>query len=357
MKKPTTKDVADLAGVSQATVSMILNNKKNVSFADKTIEKVLQAARQLNYTVPSQLRTFQHSPRKLIALFTATMSNPYYPMWNQVIEETAIPRGYNILVCNIHRRAELEKYYMEFVTDNEIAGIVYTFTPSFPGELKRIAETRPVVVIGEKDDRLDIDTVGLNSYTSGMLVAEHLLALGHKQIAFITSPIENNMTLTRRQRYQGILSTLKEHGLENNLRIKSSVSEAELPNSVYEIQAGYNLTVELLEEALVTAIIGINDMTACGIMAALRDKGYKIPQHISVCGFDNIFVASIAHPKLTTIDHCITHRARAAIDILIEKIEHLHAAVPSAPLNNSGTYKIEYTPQLIIRDSTGPCPS
>ncbi len=214
IKKPTTKDVADLAGVSQATVSMILNNKKNVSFADKTIEKVLQAARQLNYNIPSQNRTLQGSPKKLITLFTATMSNPYYPMLNQVIEETAIPRGYNILVCNIHRSAELEKYYLEYVTENEIAGIVYTFTPSFPGELKRIAESRPVVVIGEKDDRLDVDTVGLNSYKSGMLVAEHLLALGHTQIAFISSPIENNMTLTRRQRYQGILGKLKEHGLE-----------------------------------------------------------------------------------------------------------------------------------------------
>jgi LacI family transcriptional regulator len=234
---------------------------------------------------------------------------------------------------------------------------MYTFTPSFPGELKRISASRPVVMIGEKDDRLDVDIVGLNSYKSGRLVAEHLLALGHKQIAFITSPIENNMTLTRRQRYQGILNKLKEYGLENNLLIKSSVNEAELPNSIYEIQAGYNLTVELLEESSVTAIVGVNDMTACGIMAALRDKGYKIPQQISVCGFDNIFVSSIAHPKLTTIDHCIPHRAKTAVDILIEKIEHLHDPTPSTPLNNSGIYKIEYTPQLMVRESTGPCPA
>ena len=358
MKKPTTKDVADLAGVSQATVSMILNNKKNVSFADETIGKVLRAAQQLNYTVPSQPKISSMPPKKLIALFTATMSNPYYPMLNQVIEETAIPRGYNIIVCNIHRSAELEKYYLEFVTENEIAGIVYTFTPSFPGELKRIAESSPVVVIGEKDDQLDIDTIGLNSYTSGQLVTEHLLGLGHKHIAFISSPMENNMTLTRRQRYQGILDKLKEHGLENNFIMKSLANETELPNSIYEVQAGYNLTVQLLDDAAeVTAIIGVNDMTACGIMTALRDKGYEIPKQISVCGFDNIFVSSIAHPKLTTIDHCIPHRAKTAIDILIEKIEQLHAPVSLAPMNNPDTYKIEYTPQLLMRESTGPCPS
>ncbi len=143
---------------------------------------------------------------------------------------------------------------------------------------------------------------------------------------------------------------------KKNLRVKSSIKETELPNSIYEIQAGYTLTVELLEKDAVTAIVGVNDMTACGIMSALRDKGYQIPQQISVCGFDNIFVSSIAHPKLTTIDHCIPHRAKTAIDILIEKIEHLHAPVPSAPINNSGIYKIEYAPQLIIRESTGPCP-
>jgi LacI family transcriptional regulator len=211
-----------------------------------------------------------------------------------------------------------------------------------------------VVVIGEKDDSLDIDTVGMNSHKSGTLVAEHLFALGHKHIAFITSPIENNMTLTRRQRFQGILDKFTEYGLEKNLLVKSSTNEAEIPNSIYEIQSGYNLTVELLEEAAVSAIVGVNDMTACGIMAALSDKGYKIPQQISVCGFDNIFVASIVNPKLTTIDHCIPHRAKTAIDILIEKIEHLHAAIPSAPINSSGFYKIEYDPQLIIRDSTGP---
>ena len=355
MKKPTAKDVAQLAEVSPATVSMILNNKKNVSFSQETIEKVLSAAKQLNYATSSSTRAFRGKSGKLIALFTATMSNPYYPMLNQVIEETAIPRGYNIVVYNLHRSAELERYYLEFVTDNQVDGIVYTFTPTFPELLKKISESTPVVVIGEKDDRLDIDTVGMNSYKSGMLVADHLLSLGHQRIAFITSPIENNMTLTRRQRFQGILGRLTEFGVERNLLIKSATNEAEIPNSIYEIQAGYNLTMELLKETTVTAIVGVNDMTACGVMVALRDAGYKVPQQISVCGFDNIFVASIVHPKLTTIDHCIPHRAKTAIDILIEKIERLHTPQSSAPIHSAGFYKIEYEPQLIIRESTGPC--
>lgn len=357
MKKPTARDVARLANVSQATVSMILNKKTNVSFRPNTVENVLRAAQQLDYDVPSLSRTGQKPREKLIALFTATMSNPYYPMVNQVIEETAIPRGYNIVVCNIHRSAELEQYYLELVTTNLVDGIIYTFTPTLPTVLNQISVSTPVVIIGEKDDRLEMDSVSLNSQKSGMLLAEHLVALGHQDIAFITSPIGNNMILTRGQRLQGLRDTLAEYGLENRLIVKSASSEAEIPNSIYEIQSGYSLTLELLKEAQVSAIVGVNDMTACGIMTALRDNGYQIPQQISVCGFDNIFVASVMHPKLTTIDHCIPHRAKTAIDILIEKIERVHAPQPAAPLHSSGPYKIEYEPQLIVRESTGPCPA
>jgi LacI family transcriptional regulator len=107
------------------------------------------------------------------------------------------------------------------------------------------------------------------------------------------------------------------------------------------------LTLELLQERPVSAIIGMNDMVACGIMKALREKGYEIPQQISVCGFDNIFVSSILTPTLTTIDHCIQHRVKIALDILLESIENRKG--------NSGVYKIEYDPQLIVRNSTGPC--
>jgi LacI family transcriptional regulator len=355
MKKPTAKDVAQMAGVSQTTVSMILNNKENVSFADETVEKVLQAAKRLNYYTPVFLKTSQRPNKRLIALLTATITNPYYPMLTQAIEETAIPRGYTTLVCNIHRNADIEKYYLELMTDNLADGIIYTFSPTFPDMLKIISETIPVVIIGEKDDRLDIDTVCLDSYKSGMLVAEHLLQLGHEKIAFVTSPVNNTMSLTRRQRLQGVIDKFKEMGQpEENLLIKSADKEAEMPNSIYEIESGYHLTVELLSEASVSAIIGSNDMIACGIMTALTDKGYKIPQQISVCGFDNIFIASIVNPRLTTIDHCMQHRAKTAVDILIERIEHRGDGKVATPLNRASVYQIEYTPQLIERNSTGP---
>jgi LacI family transcriptional regulator len=118
MKKPTSKDVAKLANVSQATVSMILNKKENVSFAKETVEKVLWAAKQINYGMPLMAKASPGERKKLIALFTPTMSNPYYPMLSQAVEEIAIPLGYYVLVCNSYRDQEIERYYLELLTDN-----------------------------------------------------------------------------------------------------------------------------------------------------------------------------------------------------------------------------------------------
>jgi len=352
MKKATSIDVANLAGVSQATVSLILNNKNNVSFSPETVERVLNAAKQLNYNVPSSIKNYKKEQSKLIGLITPTIVNPYYPLLTQVIEQTAIDKGYNVLLCNTYRDKDIEKYYLKLLSD-KVDGIIYEFSPSFPDLLMDISASLPVVIVGEKDDNINIDTIGLNSYKSGMLVAEHLIKLGHKNIAFVTTPVDN-MTLSRRQRLEGVLGKLKEYGLDKNLIIKSATNEYESMTGIYEIEIGYNLTLQLIEESNVTAVIGVNDMTACGIITALQSRGYKIPDQISVCGFDNVFVSSILNPSLTTIDHCINHRGRTAVDILMEKIDGKNRDLSLMKPSHQNVYKIEYEPQLIIRNSTGP---
>jgi LacI family transcriptional regulator len=276
-------------------------------------------------------------------------------MLNQAIEEIAIPLGYNVLVCNSYRDKEIERYYLELLTDNFLVdGIVYATSPTYPELVKKISALIPVVVIGDKDDQLEIDTVSLNSYKGGMLAAEHLVKLGHEHIAFITTPFEN-VSLSRKQRFDGIQDKLAEYGLKKNLIVKISKDEHESSDGVYEIEVGYALTKELLNENTpVSAIIGVNDIAAGGIMNALSDEGYKVPQQFSVCGFDNTFISSILQPKLTTVDHRVQHRAKTGVTLLIEKIERLTETTPSAQLDDPGVYKIEYEPQLIVRNSTGP---
>jgi LacI family transcriptional regulator len=358
LKKATSKDVARLAGVSQSTVSLILNNKQNVSFSEETIHRVKEAARKLNYEPPRSSQVFSFEPKGTILLFAPTMSNPYYPVLTEVIEQSAAARGHAVLLINTYRSKEAEKTRLTSLIDRgDVAGIIFSFSPSYPDLLEQVSKSLPVVIVGEKDDALGIDTVGLNSYTSGRLVAEHLIQLGHEDMAFISGPV-NNMSLSRSKRLEGIKDRLREAGLDGRLIVELAEEESESRSGVYEIEVGYELTLRLLEKhPEVTAIIGVNDMTASGAMKALHSKGIRIPDDISVCGFDNIFVCAIVNPGLTTIDHALEHRASVAVDILLKKIESKAESSQNGhgllSLSQPRTLRIEYEPQLIVRDSTG----
>ncbi len=343
MKKPTSKDVAKLAGVSQSTVSFVLNNKNDVSISPETRAKVFEAAKKLNY-VPNIFGKGLRTNRSMIlGLMIPTITNPYYPMLTQQIEEYASNEGYNIILCNTYRNKDKEEFYLNLLLEKAVDGIIYGFTPNFSELLNKISKTVPIVIIGEKDDSVNISTVGLNSFRAGEMTVQHLIELGHKKIAFITSPL-TNISLSRERRLKGIISKLKEYHLDKNLIVKAYTSEYEITDSTYEIEIGYELAIDLIKETDVTAIIGVNDMVAFGAMNAILNQGLKIPDDISICGFDNIYLSRLIKPKMTTIDHHITHRSKLAFDLLLKKIAGEEDSI----------LRIEYEPKLVIRESTGP---
>ncbi|OGO81324.1 MAG: hypothetical protein A2Y21_11425 [Clostridiales bacterium GWC2_40_7] len=343
MKKPTSRDVANLAGVSPSTVSFVLNDRKDISISDGTRLKVLDAAKQLNYTPNQFARGLKTNQSKLIGLIIPTITNPYYPMLTQSIEEYAASSGYNILLCNTYRKVENEEFYLNLLTNKSVDGIIYGFTPNYPQIACKISSSIPVVIIGEKDDTVKISTVALNSFMAGEMIGQHLISLGHKNIAFITSPLEG-MSLSRQKRLHGIKSKLKEYNLEKNLVIKAESYENESNDSTYEIEIGYNLTSTLIKETKVTAVIGVNDMVAFGALNAINNMQLKVPEDISVCGFDNIYLSKVIRPGITTVDHLTFHRSKLAIDILINRMGN----------GDEDVYRVEYEPRLIVRESTGP---
>lgn len=352
MKRVTSIDVAKLAGVSQSAVSQILNNKSNTSFSQETINKVIEAANQLNYKLNLTSSINKKEKEHLIAVLVPTISNPYYPLLIQAIEENAAANGYNVILFNTQRNINTEKYYLKLCANKLVDGLIYCFTPSSPQLIQSINQTLPVVIVGEKNDSLNIDTVGLNSYKSGMLMAEHLVSLGHKNIAFVSPPV-NKTTYSRQKRLNGIIDKLKENNLEKNLIVKIYDEEQETTSGgVYDLNVGFDLTNKLINEKKVTAIIAVCDLVACGVLNALKKNRIKVPEEMSVCGFDNIFTSSIVTPNLTTIDHCIQHRSKVAVDIILEKIENADKVNFSNINDYQSVYKIEYEPQLIIREST-----
>ena len=350
MKKATSQDVAALAGVSQATVSLILNNSSKITFSSETRERVLAAAQQLNYSLPARKKAGAQSGSRMLLVLTPTLTNQYYSEIIQTIEQYADSLDYRVIVCNTFRKPELEKFYLNTFVDAHVDGIIYTFLPSFPRLVEKIADTLPTVLIGEKQDELGVCSIELRNVAAGALLAEHLYQLGHRRLVFISTPF-NQLSLARSQRLEGIRRQLESHGIRDGLEVLSAERNAEadaLSNGLpYEYNVGRALTAELIRRrSRATALIGVNDMTALGILAELTAHGIRVPGDVSVCGFDNIFSSAITTPSLTTIDHHLRTRCQAAVDMILSR---------TAPTTAPGPFvnKIEYTPQLIVRSSTG----
>ena len=203
-RKPTSTDVAELAGVSQTSVSLVLSGSSRATFSEQTRARVFEAARQLGYQPPAhRTRKKNGNDRRLILVLTPTLANQYYSELIQTLEDYAGSQEFRVLVCNTFRKRELEKYYLEQFSDNRISGIVYTFLPSFPDEAVRLSARIPLVLIGEKREELPICSIELSNQRAGAMLADHLYSLGHRHAAFISTPMDQT-TLARKQRLEGL---------------------------------------------------------------------------------------------------------------------------------------------------------
>jgi LacI family transcriptional regulator len=348
-KKTTVMDIAKEAGVSQSTASMILNKKRNASFSEETIQRVMDTAEKLAYKIKPKNRKIEFPDQSdFIAVVAPNISNPYYSMLIKSIKEAAAHQGYGLFIWEIEDVKDTIERHMNMLVTLPIQGIIYAFMPYNLDPVRQIAGEIPVVIVGDKKENADIDTIGLNSLDSGIIVANHLLNLGHRHIAFISTPLNMN-SLPRRQRLEGVKLALKNFKQEANLVVRAA------DNALYdyyrdsnsESMIGHDLALDLIETDKVTALIGVNDMVAYGILNAIREKGLRVPQDYSVCGFDNIFPSSFNSISLTTIDNFINHKGRDAVDILLRKIED-----QMSDIKPDSIYRVEYKPLLIVRGST-----
>lgn len=355
MKKVTSQDVATRAGVSQATVSLILNGSDKITFSNETKERVIAAAQELNYILPQRKPQTRRKRRRMLLVLTPTLTNQYYSELIQAIENYADTLDYRVIVCNTFRKPDIEKYYLDTLVDQYVDGIIYAFLPNYPRLAEQIAVHTPTVIIGEKKNDLSICSIELSNVAAGALLAEHLYQLGHRKLLFVSTPF-NQLTLARGQRLEGIKSQLELRGLQSGLEVLVSDAQKEsdrLENELpFEYATGRRLTADVLRRGTnATAWIGVNDMTALGILNELEAHGIDVPGAVSVCGFDNIFSSRVCTPALTTIDHHLRTRCRQAVDMVIGRNTPENGG-PHSPFVN----KIEFTPQLVARASTGLCP-
>ena len=233
------------------------------------------------------------------------------------------------------------------------AGIIYTCNPSnqFMEQVEEIAAKIPLVIISNRD-KVKVDAINQDNTKIGSLMARHLLELGHQKVAFIAPPLTKRQA-QRFRRVEGFVKEFEKENLSQFVSIKAADDHWDevLPSVDSEYRIGYNLTKELLKERPdVTAIAGLNDMIAFGIIDALHEEKYRVPGDVSVIGCDNIIFSRMMPMALTTIEHFVPLKGRDACDIIMKKIEtDDHLCQEIAPVS---IYHIEYEPKLIVRKTT-----
>ncbi|NSJ28514.1 LacI family DNA-binding transcriptional regulator [Blautia glucerasea] len=354
-KKATSSDVAERAGVSQATVSMVLNKKYNVSFSRDTVEKVEKAARELGYQLPSRKNKKADKKEKLIVVFCPTLTSPYYVLLLQGIESVANEQGYGVFICNTQRDAAFEEKYLRMMADIRPQGIIYACNPhpDFQKQVEDMAKEIPLVIISNKERTTTVDAINQDNTVVGRLMARHLLDLGHRDVAFITPPLTKRQW-QRSKRIEGFVKEYENAGLSGHVIIKvaDESMDRQLPRMDTEYSMGYELTMELLSEnRRFTAIAGQNDMMAIGALDALQEARLHVPRDVSVIGCDNIFYSGIRRIALTTIEHFVALKGRDACDIIIRKIGTKDSFF--SDIQPTSLYNIEYSPRVIARKTTG----
>ena len=354
-KKVTSSDVAKLAGVSQTTVSMILNKKYNVSFSKEVIQKVEQAAEELGYTLPKRRVLKEGKKEKLLVVFCPNLTNPYYVMLLQGIEARATEQGYGLYICNTQRDLKLEERYLKMLPSLNPQGVIYSCNPSscYMPIVEELSKRIPIAVINNQNEHLNVDAVELDNSKLGRIMARHLLDLGHTHVAYIAPPLTVRQK-QRSKRVEGFLKEFQEAGFGENVIIKAADEQIDkdVPGIDSGYRIGYDLTKELLKErASVTAIVGLNDMIAFGILDALHEAKYKVPADMSVMGCDNTLFGQIHNISLTTVEHFVLCKGRDACDIIMKKIKT--GSKKYAGIQPVSIYHVEYEPKIVVRKTTG----
>ncbi|MFH8606478.1 LacI family DNA-binding transcriptional regulator [Streptomyces sp. NPDC018029] len=301
----TLADVAARAQVSPATVSRVLNG--NYPVAAATRERVLRAVDDLDYVLNGPASALAAATSDLVGILVNDIADPFFGiMAGAVQSEIGGPGGRAggermAVVCNTGGSPERELTYLTLLQRQRAAAVILTggaiedaeHAAAIAGKLRRLAEAGTRVVLCGRPPSPDTDAVALtfDNRGGGQQLTEHLLSLGHRRIGYIAGPEERTTT---RHRLEGHRAALAARGIADD--------PALTVHGPYDRRSGYDATAELLRRAPdLTAVVAANDTVALGACAALRDKGLRIPDDVSVAGFDDLPFSIDAVPALTTV--------------------------------------------------------
>jgi LacI family transcriptional regulator len=326
------RDVAELAAVSVATVSRVLNGEPNVDAELR--ERVRAAAAQLGYRPNRLARNLRRQQMEAIGIVVPDIENPHFAEIVRIIENTVLPLGYRVLVCNTDEDSDRQAASLRMLADERVSGIVLSASDP-TGDIGQLRDLEiPVVAIDRALKDTATDTVVVDNVPAVKDATQRLITAGHRRIAFIGGRTEVE---TGSERQEGYLAAMEAAGLVPVLAdggFRRDVARAAV-------------TAQLRGEDPVSALMIANNLMALGALAAIRECGLQVPGDIAVISVDNPPWAELLEPPLTVLAQPIRAMATRAVDLLIRRIrgERFPVARDVYPLD------------LILRRSCGTAPS
>ncbi|MFH4462374.1 substrate-binding domain-containing protein [Vibrio diabolicus] len=328
----TMKDIAKLAGVSTSTVSHVINKTRFVS--EEISERVNNAAKELNYYAPSALaRSLKVNRTKTIGMLVTTSTNPFFGEVVKGVERSCYQKGYSLILCNTEGDNERMRQSINTLLQKRVDGLILMCS-SLEGERIDVFERYPdipVVVMDWGPMLFTSDKIQDNSLRGGYLAAKYLIDCGHTEIGCITGPLIKHQA---QMRYEGYKRAMNEAGLEFNANW--------IIESDFECEGGYQAFMKMAQRGtLPSSIFVSNDMMAMGVINAANELNIKVPEQISIIGYDDIHIAKFMSPSLTTIHQPKYRLGQAAVETLVRRLDD----------KSNEAQVVQLEPALVVRNS------
>lgn len=326
------KDVALKANVSTTTVSHVVNHTRFVS--EKVRHEVELAIRELNYVPSAVARSLKSKTTKTIGMLIPNCSNPYFAEIVRSVEDHCFGAGYALILCNTDDDPHRQAAYLQVISEKRIDGAIIISTGE-DEDLLRLLKGLPIptVLVDREISEVNCDLVETAHLQGALMATEHLVGLGHRRIACLAGPANLNSSA---QRIEGWRTALAKSDL-------TAETSDLLWHSDFSSQGGFTTMQSILHSPQVpTAVFVCNDLMCIGAMSAAHQAGVRVPQDMSLIGFDDIELARFASPALSTIAQPKHRIGVTAVDMVLERIQGGRVEARQVILQ----------PELIVRNST-----
>lgn len=333
-QSPTMNEVAKEARVSVATVSRVVNGKGGVK--QNLEQRVLLAMKKLNYHPSSLARSFKQQRSKLIGIIIPILEHPAYSRMASSIERRLFDYNYRALICNSEEDEQRENEYIEMLLRQRVEGIIINSSARNSESLFELTQKDiPIVLFDRMLPEMQCNQVFCDNSQGGYTAMKHLAELGHRRIGVVAAPAYPEV-ITRRIR--GTREAVADLGLDPD-------PELLVTGDTQLFDMGYQAAQNLLRLNLrPTAIFAMTDVTAVGVMHAAAEAGLKIPDDLSVVGYDDLPIAAYMIPPLTTVAQPFIEMAETAVDLLFKQIDDPELKPEKAVLAT----------RLVVRGTTAP---